>query len=150
MATRSFIAMEKPDGSYKAIYCHWDGYPGNNGKILLEHYQAPSKVEALIALGGLSTLGKEIGQEHPFPEAGQERTHEDWCLAYCRDRHEDYRQSRVASLGGLSQAAYDSDAEWIYIFTLKGEWICAPVPWPYKPVKSADLIPVAEAIEKDR
>ncbi len=31
------------DGIIKSIYCHWDGYPSNNGKILLEHYNSQEK-----------------------------------------------------------------------------------------------------------
>jgi hypothetical protein len=44
MATRSRIGIELEDGVIESIYCHWDGYPENNGKILLEHYQDPNKI----------------------------------------------------------------------------------------------------------
>lgn len=66
MSTRSVIAQEQGDGSIKAVYCHWDGYPSNNGKLLQEHYQDSCKVAQLIELGSLSTLGPEIGEAHPF------------------------------------------------------------------------------------
>ena len=42
MGTRSSIAIKTEDG-IKAIYCHWDGYIDNNGRILKEHYQSPAK-----------------------------------------------------------------------------------------------------------
>ena len=38
MATRSNIGIVNEDDSITAIYCHWDGYPEHNGKILLNHY----------------------------------------------------------------------------------------------------------------
>jgi hypothetical protein len=60
MATRSNIAIQLPNGKFKQIYAHWDGYPSNNGKILLEHYQDPKKIKKLIALGGVSSLDKEL------------------------------------------------------------------------------------------
>src|SRR5689334_13390131 len=83
MSTRSDIIRQNLDGSYDKIYCHWDGYPSNNGKILLEHYADPQKVGALIALGDLSVLGPELGEKHLFEEnrPGQ-------CKAYGRDRGE--------------------------------------------------------------
>lgn len=44
--------MKQEDGSYKSIYCHWDGYPEYNGLILFENYKDKNKVEKLINLGG--------------------------------------------------------------------------------------------------
>ena len=66
MATRSTIALEFADGTVGQVYCHWDGYLSNNGKILLNHYMDPFKVRELIDLGDISSLGSEIGVKHPF------------------------------------------------------------------------------------
>ena len=38
MATRSTIAIQLENGSINQVYCHWDGYLSNNGKILMEYY----------------------------------------------------------------------------------------------------------------
>lgn len=80
MGTRSSIAIKTENG-IKAIYCHWDGYVDHNGRILREHYDTPSKVADLIALGDLSSLRQEIGQVHSFdadrgpePELGLQMT----------------------------------------------------------------------------
>lgn len=51
MSTRSTIGI-KENGIIRSIYCHWDGYPENNGKILYEHYNSKEKVEELLRLGG--------------------------------------------------------------------------------------------------
>lgn len=63
MATRSTIAMECKDGSIKQIYCHYDGYPIYNGFILEEYYKDQKKVEKLLNLGNIKSLGKDIDKE---------------------------------------------------------------------------------------
>jgi len=70
MATRSTIALEFADGTVGQVYCHWDGYLSNNGKILLNHYMDPFKVRELVDLGDVSSLGEEIGVKHPFDNPG--------------------------------------------------------------------------------
>lgn len=67
MSTRSRIGMVQSDGSVKSIYCHWDGYPQNNGNTLIEHYMDIEKVKSLIELGDISSLGKNI---NPDPIGG--------------------------------------------------------------------------------
>jgi hypothetical protein len=59
MATRSRIAFEE-NNEIKSIYCHWDGYLSNNGKILFENYTTLDKVKELISLGELSSLKETI------------------------------------------------------------------------------------------
>lgn len=56
MATRSTIGIKSEDGTIKAIYCHWDGYPEGVGVGLVENYNSKAQAEALIALGGFSSL----------------------------------------------------------------------------------------------
>jgi hypothetical protein len=60
MGTRSTIALEFADGTVEQVYCHWDGYLSNNGKILVEHYMDPFKVKALLALGAFSSLDATV------------------------------------------------------------------------------------------
>lgn len=56
MATRSTIGIKSEDGTVRAIYCHWDGYPAGVGVGLVENYNSKAQAEALIALGGFSSL----------------------------------------------------------------------------------------------
>jgi len=56
MATRSAIGYIRPDGSIRAVYCHWDGSPGHQLPILTEHYSGVRKVQALIKPGSMSSL----------------------------------------------------------------------------------------------
>lgn len=86
MTTRSTIAIQNLDGSVHQIYCHWDGYVSNNGRILKEFYNTPDLVKQLVSIGDLSILDEKIepeGDDHTFnsPEKGV-------CVYYGRDRGE--------------------------------------------------------------
>ena len=56
MSTRSNIAIENRNGSITSLYCHYDGYLSNNGKILAEHYSDPNKVRELFRGNGFRSL----------------------------------------------------------------------------------------------
>ena len=86
MATRSNIAMKTKEGKIVSVYCHWDGYVANNGKILLENYADISKIEALVALGSISSLGEQIGEVQDFNDRDTQK--DEWTLFYSRDRGE--------------------------------------------------------------
>jgi hypothetical protein len=60
MATRSMIGVQRENGTIEAIYCHWDGYMSHHGPILLNAYNGPRKIEALIRQGDLSCLGSKL------------------------------------------------------------------------------------------
>lgn len=114
MGTRSTIAVKNSTGTISAIYCHWDGYISNNGVILLENYATAAKVKELIALGGISSLGKEIGEKQSFDSPEPDTT-----VAYTRDRGEAMishcftdAQSWIAEFG----------EEYNYMF-VEGQWL---------------------------
>ena len=87
MATRSNIAMKTLEGKIVSVYCHWDGYVANNGKILLENYTDADKIEALVALGAISSLGTVIGEKQDFDDRSTQK--DEWTLFYSRDRGEE-------------------------------------------------------------
>ena len=61
MSTRSFICKYDADKkAYKAIYCHFDGYVKGVGAMLDANYDTESKVDALLNLGGISSLKATI------------------------------------------------------------------------------------------
>jgi hypothetical protein len=118
MATRSTIAMEQPDGRIMQIYCHWDGYLENNGKILKQHYTDRAKIYALMMLGDISNLGEEIGQAHDFDSRNKPET---WTTAYARDRGELGTECRVWA--DFATYARDSQfEEYNYVYRLDGQW----------------------------
>lgn len=117
MGTRSLIGIEidagGPPGSKKEIeyiYCHWDGYPSNNGKILLEHYQDADKILELMDLGDISSLRPEIGERQDF-----NNPHKDWCVSYGRDRGEKDIESCVVDTEDEFRKE-DRGSEYKYLF----------------------------------
>lgn len=112
MATRSTISIISK-GKGKTIYCHWDGYASNNGRILKEHYNTEEKILELIKLGNISILGTTIGEKVAFD--GFDSQANPQCLAYGRDRGEKGQKARsFLNLPTESQ-------EWNYLFK-DGKW----------------------------
>jgi hypothetical protein len=66
MATRSAIALEtgipelELSGVIHSVYCHWDGYPEHNGKLLHEVYNTYRSVSALLSGGSISSLAESF------------------------------------------------------------------------------------------
>lgn len=93
MATRSNIGKKLPDGSIRYIYCHFDGYESGVGATLKEHYLDEKKVDALLDLGSLSSLGSEIGEKHDF----NKEVNPNWCRAYGRERGDKDVEARITT-----------------------------------------------------
>ena len=116
MATRSNIAYKTAEGKIRSVYAHWDGYVAHNGRILEENYQDQAKIEALVALGSISSLGAELGEKQDFNDRSTQK--DDWTLAYNRDRGEE-----------LVVNEYDDIPSWIddmeeYAYLWNGkEWL---------------------------
>ena len=132
MATRSTIALLRDNGEVVKVYCHWDGYLENNGELLVKHYNTPEKIEALLAHGDISSLGKVVGEKHPFDTydksklsaedlALAERAEaESWTLYYGRDRGETGTEPKVyADLGLYERNAQFEEYNYCFIF---GTW----------------------------
>ena len=119
MSTRSYIGKLLGDGSITGIYCHFDGYPEGVGATLKEHYMDPVKVDALLALGSISSLGAEVGEKHEFEDRSR-----DWVTAYHRDRGEAFEPPTVyRNIDELRRNAFDDlGAEYAYVF-VNGEWV---------------------------
>lgn len=135
MATRSRIGMEQADGSVKSIYCHWDGYPDNNGLILDEHYTDPEKVKRLIDLGDISILRPNCdgGDGHTFDSPLHDET-----IAYHRDRNEEYNEPRVNK---SASDYFKSDIEeYGYLFTKEGQWLVYEPGSLYQPMTIEDYL----------
>jgi len=117
MATRSLIGKLNSDNTVNYIYCHWDGYVDHNGAILQEHYNTPEKVDTLLALGDLSSLGNKIGEKHDFDS----KLNGDWCTAYGRDRGE-----TGVSVKTTTRRLYPKNTnpyvDFVYLYTEDGVW----------------------------
>lgn len=116
MSTRSRIGIANEDGTVTSIYCHYDGYPQHNGKILTKHWTDTGKVRQLMSLGDISVLSKEIGEQQDF----NDRSNKDWCLAYGRDRGEPGTEAMEHH--SIPYFLYNG-GEYNYLFS-EGKWIC--------------------------
>jgi hypothetical protein len=125
MGTRSFIAMELENGQgYRTVYCHWDGYPSHNGRILHTHYSDPAKLTALLDLGSISSLGTDLGQKHDFNNRGDNPAQTTF---YGRDRGENGTEAVVyPGLNALIDMVGDSWADYLYVYS-NGVWAFARV-----------------------
>ena len=116
MATRSRIGMVMNNGKIKSIYCHWDG--DMVGKILRKYYINPAKIKRLMALGNISSLGKNIGIKHNFDNSSSNE-----CNAYGRDRGDKGENARVSiSEIEFVSLANSSGADYIYLWNGK-RWV---------------------------
>lgn len=148
MATRSRIGMEMPDGKIKSIYCHWDGYPEGVGETLEKHYQDPKKIEELLELGDISSLGsfydeeiskgdwKKFDELDPVKREELIKQAEDCTVAY-KDRGEDVparidenEEEFISKLGKCGEEynyLYKEDFTGVYRWhvyqTPYGEWL---------------------------
>lgn len=61
MSTHCAVIEKLPDGTYRGIYSHFDGYLKQGvGENLMNYYKNPEKVHALISLGALDVLQPEL------------------------------------------------------------------------------------------
>ena len=62
MSTRSLISKETGNKTeVESKYCHWDGYPSNNGVLLNENYNTEDDIDNLLSEEGyMSSLGDSI------------------------------------------------------------------------------------------
>lgn len=121
MATRSMIGIVENDGTVTAIYCHWDGYPENNGRLLRKHWDDAYLIDHLMSLGNLSYLGREVGERQDFDQP----TDRNWCLSYGRDRDEPEQgaTSYASRDAYVINAAGDHGVDYIYLWE-NDMWRC--------------------------
>lgn len=123
MGTRSFIITANPKGDFTGSYCHWDGYPSHNGRILLEHYTTKGKVRKLIQLGDISSLDERINPLDPDAHSFN-RKEEGTTVAYHRDRGEPWASVKPKRFDTVREAITYADEAWceyVYLFW-NGHW----------------------------
>ena len=142
MSTRSDIIVKRTDGTYARIYCHFDGYPSHNGRILLDHYNSQKRAESLVKLGDLSILAPK----NTKPKGHSFDTKVDgYCVYYGRDRGE----KDVAAVIGATLADVWPDADtWTeYAYLWDGaEWLVCPVPGPSSTLRQVPAVLMDEAV----
>jgi hypothetical protein len=106
MSTRSMIGIQNADGSVKTVYCHWDGYPEYNGRMLLNHYNDRKIAENLLKKGDFSSLQKNISDIEYYVDRGDT----------------DVESVTYKNVAEFSQNMEDSWCEYFYILDAAGSW----------------------------
>lgn len=104
MATRSTIAIETTEG-FRAVYCHWDGYPEGVGETLKQNYKEEAQITALLDKGDISSLGETLEKSVFYADRGEENP----AIVY-------------KSEGDWLDWAANCNCEFIYLFK-DGKWI---------------------------
>ena len=116
MGTRSRIGIQLKDKSVLSVYCHWDGYPSFNGRVLNEFYNTPEKVANLINGGNISSLHTNVGwNQETLPETGPQ---------YYTSRGESIDDNEPELSKNKNEYLKNTyDEEYAYLFTSAG-WTC--------------------------
>lgn len=118
MSTRSDIIVHRADGSYKRVYCHFDGYLEGVGQTLSDHYSSQERADLLVEPGDLLVLAENCDGA---PGHGFQTSVEGQCIYYGRDHGE----SDVAGFVGESLAEVwppeDTGTEFTYVWQ-DGKW----------------------------
>lgn len=126
MATRSFIALKHSDDTFSGVYCHWDGYPEHNGKVLRDEYTDRNKIVDLLDGGDISSLKTDHDWDrNPMP-AG---------VLYYADRGEQHDVQHFQSVVDLEDTARGMGCEYLYVYD-ESKWIC-------EDLNKTDFIPLA-------
>ena len=117
MGTRSRIGIQLQDNSVLSVYCHYDGYPEFNGRILRDNYDTVEKVRQLIDGGDMSCTWTNAGwNNETLPESGP--------LHYTARG-----ESLESNAPRLDDSIFDfldkkNNEEYAYIWTVNNKWVC--------------------------
>ena len=115
MSTHSNIIVHRADGTWKRVYCQFDGYLEHHGPILLGHYGTQETAERLVQPGDMSHLDVRCdgapGHSYDNPVKGQ-------TVYYGRDRGEEDTEGQVGE--SYSSIAHDLENH-VYVWD-DGAW----------------------------
>lgn len=116
MGTHAFIGKKLPDGKVKYIEVHYDGYFSWTGRILRTFYRTEKRVDALIELGSLSSLGGTPYGKNLMPPNGLDHVH---CRAHIRDFG--WKDEESLPQTALNKEQFFEDASIAYLYE-NGRW----------------------------
>ena len=117
MGTRSRIGIQFSDNSVLSVYCHYDGYPSFNGKVLRDFYNTKEKASELINGGDMSCTWTNAGwNNETLPECGP--------LHYTSRG-----ESLESNAPRYDESIFDflekeNNEEYAYIWTVNNKWVC--------------------------
>jgi hypothetical protein len=108
MATRSLIGLKNGE-TVKYVYCHFDGYPSNNGVgTKLARYWNLKKTQELMDRGDLRSLGDDFASCQFFNDIEDEKS-----------------GHKIVGLGDYAESQFlkeNWDIEYFYLFD-NGKWM---------------------------
>jgi len=116
MGTRSRIGIQLKDNSVLSVYCHYDGYPEFNGRVLRDNYDTIEKVRELIDGGDMSCTWTNAGwNNETLPKMGP---------LYYTMRNETLESNAPR----YDESIFDfldkkNNEEYAYIWTVNSEWV---------------------------
>lgn len=122
MSTNSHIGLRNGD-TVKYIYCHWDGYLSHNGMLLNLFYRNPEKVEKLINLGDISSLGYNVDPPRPIKNAQDASDLSNYMnlhvktgftVSYHRDRGDRYSEVKPRVVKYTNNTLYAQSYTYLY------------------------------------
>lgn len=122
MSTRSDLIVERADGTFAYVTCHFDGYLEGVGQTLHDHYGTQALAEAVVAPGDLSCLYERCdappGHSYATPAEG-------CSIYYGRDRGEEGTEAVVGRT--LLSVIWDAsgDTEYHYVWLKERGWFLA-------------------------
>ena len=129
MGTRSFIGIENEDNSVKYVYCHWNGYPSHNGKILSKNYTDRKSVNKLLEGGDMSVLKEDITDVEYYNQMKGQDPDNDAAL--------------VDNMEVFLEDIKNSWCEWVYILNKDNKWmVSSDSDW-------SDMKPLNEVLSED-
>lgn len=140
MSTRSDIIVQRVDGKYARVYCHFDGYISGVGATLQEHYNSQERAQELVKPGDISgcyeRCDKPAGHSFDKPVEG--------CTVYYgRDRGEKGVKAKIFASLQTAWPEEDSWVEFVYVWQ-NGSWFVGD-----PDEGSQTLVSLSEAIELD-
>ncbi len=136
MGTRSRIGIQLKDNSVLSVYCHYDGYPEFNGRVLRDNYNTIEKVKELIDGGDMSCTWTNAGwNNETLPESGP--------LHYTSRG-----ESLESNAPRLDDSIFDfldkkNNEEYAYIWTVNNEWKCLDM-HSFDDSKSPEVVEIPE------
>ncbi len=155
MGTRCVIAKEQSEGSVRTVSCLTDGHPAWTGYVLFHHYQDDEKIDALLDLGCLSSIGPDPLDPLPHRRFAQivarncergitddavTRMLEEKCVV-AEGAGRSMNEYDSASLTELREKLSGSDVRFIYLWG-EGGWIVSARPYD-------NLQPLEEALAQE-
>lgn len=119
MATRSAIAVQSGQ-TFRAVYCHWDGYPSHQLPILQSKYNSAKAASGLIAPGDLSSLETEQDWQ-------RQTLHQARPLYYHERGDLNTSPRSFATLSDLAQWADGCCCEHLYLYQPRKGWHHQPI-----------------------